>query len=183
MNTRSSHRPSTSPRARCVACAVIAFCALCFGAPLWAATCSVSTTGLGFGVYDPLASTAATANGALTVTCSATKNNELRNGFWGLLTLSTGSSGSYAARTLRTATDTLRYNLYADAAYSTVLGDGSGGSQAQMLCYRGSRRDPCGGNGLNGGSPHNVTVYGQIPAGQDVGPGGFVDNLVATIAF
>lgn len=168
---------------RGAALAVVALCGMCLAAPLRAAQCSIQTTGLSFGTYDPLGPAADTANGTLRLTCSATKNNERRNGFSASIALSTGSSGSYAARTLRTAADTLRYNLYLDAAYTTVFGDGTGGSLASSLCYRGSRRDPCGGSGLASGTPHNVTVYGRIPAGQDIAPGGFIDNLVATVTF
>lgn len=182
MSHCTRHRFS-SPVMRVAALALVALCGLCLAAPLRAAQCSIQTTGLSFGTYDPLAAAADTANGTLRVTCNATKNRERRNGFSATVTLSAGSSGSYAARTLRTATDTLRYNLYLDAAYTTVFGDDSGGSLASPLCYRGSRRDPCGGSGLASGTPHSVTVYGRIPAGQDVAPGGFIDNLVATVAF
>lgn len=181
--SRCTRRRHSSSAVRGAALAAAALCGMCLAAPLRAAQCSIQTTGLSFATYDPLAPAADTANGTVRLICSATKNIESRNGFSALLTLSAGSSGSYAARTLRTAADTLRYNLYLDAAYTTVFGDGSGGSLASTLCYRGSRRDPCGGSGLTSGTPHDVTVYGRIPAGQDVAPGGFIDNLIATVTF
>ncbi|HEX7112095.1 MAG TPA: spore coat U domain-containing protein [Mizugakiibacter sp.] len=181
--SRHKLRRLSSPMARCAVLTAIALGGMCLAAPLRAAQCSIQTSGLTFGTYDPLAPAADAANGTLRLTCNAIKNKEKRNGFSATVTLSAGSSGSYAARTLRTTADTLRYNLYLDAALTTVFGDGTGGSLASSLCYRGNRRDPCGGSGLTSGTPHNVTVYGQIPAGQDVAPGGFIDNLVATVIF
>ncbi|GAP66690.1 putative lipoprotein [Mizugakiibacter sediminis] len=159
-----------------IACALLAM-------PARGAQCSFSTAGLGFGVYDPLAAGADTANGTLTVTCSARTGGERRNGFTATLSLSIGSSGSYAARTLRGGGDVLRYNLYLDAAYTTVFGDGSAGTLPMTLCYRGSRRDPCGGGGLTAGVAHSITVYGNLPPAQDVAPGSYADNLVATLTF
>lgn len=150
---------------------------------LHAAQCGFTTSGLAFGPYDPLAAGNDVASGSITVTCSALTGRERNRGFIATLALSTGSSGSYAARTLRSASDTLRYNLYLDAAYTTVFGDDTAGTQLVRLCYRGRRGDPCGGAGLAAGTPHTVPVYGRIPASQDVASGGFIDNLVATVSF
>jgi spore coat protein U-like protein len=88
---------------------------------------------------------------------------------------STGSSGTYSNRTLRSGTNILNYNLYYDAGYSEIRGNGSGGS------YTGSAT-----LNLTAGNPTQTatgTIYGKIPAGQNVAPGTYTDTLVVTITF
>jgi spore coat protein U-like protein len=55
---------------------------------------------------------------------------------------STGSSGTYALRTLRSGANVLNYNLYFDAAYTQVRGDGTNGTQpgrAPRWCWVATR--------------------------------------------
>jgi spore coat protein U-like protein len=71
--------------------------------------------------------------------------------------------------------NTLGYNLYYDAAYSQIRGNGTGGSQT-------------GGATLNltPGAPTqsvNAVIYGRIPAGQDPAPGSYLDTIVVTITY
>ncbi|GAP66689.1 pilus protein [Mizugakiibacter sediminis] len=177
--TRSLNRPL-----RYAILAMLAFGAL-FASPLLrAAQCSISTSGLSFGVYDPLAgypSTApVTANGALQLACSYTSIGDLLVGIQAQISLSTGSSGSYAARTLRQGAESLRYNLYVDPALTTVFGDGSGGTQRVAKCFTGFFNN-CGGDPAN--SPVSIPVYGALPGSQDVSPGGYADNIVVTVTF
>jgi spore coat protein U-like protein len=83
--------------------------------------------------------------------------------------LSTGSSGSYAARTLRSGAFELPYNLYLDAARTQVWGDGSAGTFTDSP------------------NPGNVTrtipVYGRIPPLQDAAAGTYSDTIVVTFVF
>jgi spore coat protein U-like protein len=63
----------------------------------------------------------------------------------------------------------LTYELYKDAAYSTVWGNTVG-------------------TGLDTGAapnrnPRNFTVYGSVPAAQDVTVGSYADTVVATVNF
>ena len=74
------------------------------------------------------------------------------------IALSPGSSGSYSGRRLRSGGNTLAYNLYTDATYTTVWGDGSSATQ---LVSSGVTLD------LLGLAPAQVfSVYGRIPGRQ-----------------
>jgi spore coat protein U-like protein len=136
-------------------------------------SCGVTATGPAFGVYNPLSATPTYANGTVQVSCT------LLSGGATTVTLvssySTGASGSYALRTMLSGANTLGYNLYYDAAYTQVRGNGTGGSQT-------------GGATLNL-SPGNPTltasgtIYGRIPAGQDVAAGSYADTIVVTITY
>ena len=138
-----------------------------------AVTCSVTATGPAFGVYNPLSATPAYADGTVQVTCT------LLSGGNTTVTLvssySTGSSGNYAARSMLAGANVLSYNLYFDAAYTQVRGDGTGGSQtggATLNLTRGAPTQTASG-----------TIYGRIPAGQDVAAGSYADTIVVTISY
>jgi spore coat protein U-like protein len=62
----------------------------------------------------------------------------------------------------------LDYNLYTSADRSAVWGDGHGGSQ--LMTVRKNKVT-------------TLSVYGQIPAGQDVAIGTYTDPIVATVTF
>src|SRR6185437_6963810 len=97
----------------------------CGGVPrgAWALlqTCDVSAVGVNFGVYNPLSVTATTATGTVSLSCTLGLFSSWTVG------LSAGSSGSFAQRVLGGA-GSLAYNWYTSAAYSSVWGDGSGGT-------------------------------------------------------
>lgn len=144
-------------------------------APAAAATwsCTVSVIAPNFGAYNPFSATPDEVNGSLTATCT------LLTGTAATVTLtdtfSAGSSGNYATRTMLSGANKLNYNLYKDAAYTQIRGDGTGGSVT-------------GSATLNLTSANRVqsvsgTIYGRIPAGQNVAPGTYTDTLVVTITF
>jgi spore coat protein U-like protein len=62
---------------------------------------------------------------------------------------------------------TLRYNLYTSATHATIWGDGTGETA------------PRGGNLLGG----NFTVYGRIPARQNVLVGTYSDMITVTVDY
>jgi spore coat protein U-like protein len=145
------------------------------GAPtaLGAASCSVSANAVSFGVYNPLSGTPLTSMATLTTTCTQIGNGSTRVSF--TVSLSTGASGSYASRTLISGASKLSYNLYPTAAYQSVWGDGSGIS----VTVPGTLH-------VTGGRPLQQqvnTIYGQIPAGQDVGAGSYLDTIVVTVNY
>jgi len=86
--------------------------------------------------------------------------------------LSKGSAPSYFPRQMRKGAETMSYNLYLDAARVSGWGDGTGGT---------SRYGPMFPPLL--GSPVTVTVYGRIPASQNVSAGAYTDTITATINF
>jgi len=142
-----------------------------------AGDCTISTTPISLGTYDPLAGGAPLdSTGTVRVQCSATT---ILEGLFGVnvsIALSQGSSGSYAARTLRQApASTMQYNLYTSAARTTVWGNGSGGT--------GTVGGAVGGLFSGQPSPRNFTIYGRVPPGQDPRLGPHSDTITVTVTF
>jgi spore coat protein U-like protein len=138
-----------------------------------AAVCSFSAVGVNFGVYDPLLATPSDSVGTVTVSCTnAPPPGNVTINY--SVTLSPGSSGSFALRRMTAGPSGLEYNLYSDAGRTLIWGDGGGGT------------------GLVGGSikvagrqtiSKDHPVYGRMPAQQDAGPGNYADTIVVTLAF
>jgi spore coat protein U-like protein len=128
-----------------------------------AATCSITTTPVAFGTYDVFSGVATDTTGSVSFTCQGNASV--------VILLSKGSSSTFNPRKMNgPSADTLNYNLYLDAARSTVWGDGTGSSTY-----------------TNASAPNNmavvVTIYGRISAGQDVSAGTYTDTVTATINF
>ena len=158
-------RPSLSRRRALFLCGL----ALVSG-PAHAASitdCTVSVTGVVFGTYTPLAPTALLANGAVNIACTGIRG---RNGV--TVDLTTGVSGTYLpARTLTSGALALNYNLYLDAGYSQVWGNGSGGSGEGSVTIK--RRSPNA----------TLTIYGAIAARQDPAPGNYSDTIIVSVNY
>lgn len=132
-------------------------------------TCTVSATPVSFGSYNVFNASPLDATGTITVHCT---------GLVGLpvsytIKLSTGLSGSYAPRKMANGANRLNYNVYTDATRLTVWGDGSAGtsfvSDSYLLVLFGVTR--------------NYTVYGRVPALQNVAVGSYSDNITVTLTF
>jgi spore coat protein U-like protein len=130
-----------------------------------AAQCSISTTSVNFGSYDVYVPSARDSTGSLTYNCLLPLSVQV--------TLTKGSSATFSPRTLKKAAEALQYNLYRDASRSLVWGDGTGGTSiysATVTIFQ-----------LN--TNITVTVYGRIPAQQDISAGAYNDTVTATINF
>ena len=92
-----------------------------------ASDCSVTASGVAFGAYDPSLATADDSTGSIVVTCIYTGPGGGNNVNY-TVTLSTGTSGSYAPRKLAAGASRLNYNLYRDAARTQVWGNASSGT-------------------------------------------------------
>ncbi len=118
---------------------------------------------MAFGDYNVLAGSPKTTTGTVTYQCTLGVNI--------IVTLSRGSSSTFNPQDAEEhGAEVLNYNLYREATFQTIWGDGTGGSQtytavAALLV------------------PVTVTVYGQLPAGQNVAAGSYSDSVVATIIF
>ena len=125
-------------------------------------SCTISTTSVAFGTYDVFGGADVNSTGSVTINCGAAVRDLI-------VTLSKGQSGTYASRTMVKSGETLSYNLYTDAACTSVWGDGTAGTQTYF----------------NADPPNNtnivLTIYGRIPALQDVSAGGYSDTITATI--
>jgi spore coat protein U-like protein len=130
------------------------------------AACSVSSSGVSFGVYDILTPAPNDSTGSVVLLCSPSDKN-IR------VTLSPGSSGTYIARTLKQGSDQLLYNLFRDAARTIVWGDGSGGTSVLLVT------NWTGGPNVSQTHP----IYGRMPAQQDAAAGTYNDSIVVTINF
>ena len=136
-------------------------------------TCSVSATGPAFGIYNPFSATPDDENGLITATCTLLSGGAATVNV--VDSFSTGSSGKYTTRTLLSGSSVLDYNLYYDAAYSEIRGNGTGGSQTGGATLNLTSANPT--------QSANGTIYGRIPAGQNVAPGTYTDSIVVTITF
>jgi hypothetical protein len=79
--------------------------------------------------------------------------------------------GAFATRTLLSGSDTLNFNLYRDAAYSQVWGDGT----ASTYTVAGT------GSGLL--TANTLTVYGQVPISQDKPVGTYTSTITVTVTY
>ena len=123
-----------------------------------------STVGVSFGAYRYFDLTPTDSTGSITYTCLNLLSTIT-------IDLSKSSAPTYVPRQMRQGTDTLDYNLYLDASRVSIWGDGTGGS---------SRYGPVT---PPNGSPVTVTIYGRIPARQNVRVGNYTDTITATINF
>jgi spore coat protein U-like protein len=138
--------------------------------PAYAATiCTVTATTVSFGIYLPLSSVPDDSTGTISVDC--------RQGLGKIsytIALSTGSSGTFAARTLRLGSDTLNYNFFTDAARTLVWGNGLNGSTIVSDSY------VAPGSGAN---LRSYTVFGRVPARQNVRAGQYADSITVTVDY
>jgi spore coat protein U-like protein len=135
-------------------------------------SCGVTTTNVAFGSYNPLAFGNTDSTGSVKVSCG---------GVAGLLipfniAISPGAGGSYANRQMKSGAHSLAYNLYTDASYTTLWGDGSASTQ---LVNAGMLLDVLG---LAPGQ--TFYIYGRIPGRQITAvPGTYSDTISVTLTY
>ena len=127
-------------------------------------SCTISVTSVAFGNYNVFTTGADDSTGTVTYRCNSTAANIS-------ISLSDGSSTTYTPRTLRKGSEILQYNLYRNAARTTIWGNGAGGTSVYT--------DTNPPNNTN----VSVTIYGRIPAQQDVSAGSYSDTVSAVINF
>ena len=128
----------------------------------------VSATPMSFGLYSPGAGSPTTATGTVTVSCTVTVTDTLPSF---AVALSAGLWGSFSARKMDFAGTRLNYNLYTTGAYTTVWGDGTGGTATAAYDSSASL------------GSINFTVYGAVPASQYVAPGLYGDTITVTVTY
>lgn len=129
--------------------------------PAEAAKCTITSSPITFGPYNVFSSAPVDSVGSLLFNCSGTKNVSIE--------ISQGQSGIFQPRALRQGAESLYYNLFLDAARSTVWGNGTGGTQTYVT-------NP-------GNEDVTVTIYGRIPPEQDISFGSYADAVTITINF
>ena len=129
-----------------------------------AKNCSITTTAVAFGSYDPIVTNAvAPLDGTGTVVVTCTKGAGTR------IDLGLGANASGATRRMTGGTDFLTYELYQNAPRTTVWG--SGAVAGQTIAAAPSK------------AARTFTVYGRIAGAQDVAAASYNDTVVATINF
>jgi spore coat protein U-like protein len=126
--------------------------------------CVISATNHDFGIYTP-SSLADNINGTNTVTATCTLAVPYEIGLD--VGIGTGATAVSRKMTRTGGTEMLEYSLYQAADRLVVLGDTVGLTIS----------------GLGTGLAINHTVFGKIPAGQNVPAGNYVDTVTATITF
>jgi spore coat protein U-like protein len=129
-----------------------------------APSCTISVTSVAFGSYDVFNVSATDSTGTISYRCNSKATNIS-------ITLSRGSSSTFAPRTLTRGSETLTYNLFTNAARTTIWGDGTGGTSVY------TNTNPPNNRAVN------LTIYGRIPASQDVSSGNYTDTVAVTINF
>jgi len=149
--------------------AVLAF-AFFVAAPARAQSCSVSATTMSFAPYNAYSGLTVDATSMVTMTCTGL----LFIGVAYEVRLDGGQEANIAARKMRqgATANKLAYQIYLNSGYSTVWGDGVQGSSfsGTMLLGLFSRTQ-------------TRTVYGRIPASQQVNSGNYSDGPVMTIIY
>jgi spore coat protein U-like protein len=121
-------------------------------------------SGVGFGSYDVFNASPTVATGTIRYECS----NFPAGGEVVTLQFSRGNAATYSPRIMLNGAQQMQYNLYLDAAYTKIWGDGTGGTSFYSQ------------NTLNGVGT-SVTIFGRIPAGQDLTVGPYTDTITVTM--
>jgi spore coat protein U-like protein len=127
--------------------------------------CTISTSALAFGAYDPVVANASAnldATGTVTVACT--------KGATATIGLGLGSNASGNTRRMTDGSSNfLTYEVYQDSSRSAVWGN----SGAELLTPSAAPSK----------STRDFTVYGRIPSNQDVPAGSYADTVMATVNF
>lgn len=148
---------------------------------LWAKNSIASCTGVGcsctvatvlnviFGNYNPVSPSNLDTSGTIQLTCIAVVVGNVSY----TISLNAGQGGSFAPRMMTDSVHNLNYNLYTDATYTSIWGNGTGGTSTV------SDSMPI----LLVASSKSYSVYGRIPASQSVPTGVYSDTITVTVTY
>lgn len=154
---------------------------LLIGASTAQAACSVSSSGMGFGPYQPLTfpgkltSSDVLSTGIITIACTGI----ITAGGYTLSlgpTNTAGHVGAYAPRYMTSPSGgpEMQFNIYTDAARTMIWGDGIMGNLISSV----------GLSILIGNSSNTVTVYGKVPGGQNtLKAGTYSGSMTVTLIY
>jgi len=129
------------------------------------AECNVSTSPLNFGNYDPVV-----ANAAAPLNSTTVVNVYCTAGTPAKVALDTGLWSAGSPRRLKSAAGNfLNYEMYTNSGHTVIWNatNTNNGTSASKLTP------------INGG----FTVYGQLPAGQDIPAGAYSDTVTVTVNY
>ena len=122
------------------------------------ANCSLNVIDVSFGQYDPFLATDTEITGGVSMSCDAETSVQV--------SFSAGF-GPFATREMKSGPNTIFYNLFTDPSHLTIWGDGSPGTSLVSIS----------------GTSGSHTVYGRIPARQNVPVGTYGDTITVTLTF
>ena len=128
------------------------------------AACTISASGVSFGAYDVFSASPTDSTGSVTYRCGNSDKDIT-------ITISKGSSATFSPRTLKQGSESLNYNLFRDAGYTLIWGDGTSGTSTYFIKNPPNSADVV------------LTVYARTPAAQDVSAGSYSDSVVVTIEY
>ncbi|QFS46045.1 spore coat U domain-containing protein [Nostoc sphaeroides] len=133
------------------------------------ANCTISTTAVAFGNYDPIVTNASAAKantaGSITTTCTNGSTVGVRLGQGA--NAAGGSTDDVPLRQMINGANVLGYSLYQDAGLATIWGN----TAATDL--------PLTGSGIAQITP----IFGSITGGQNKPAGSYTDTVVAAVDF
>ncbi|MDX2220772.1 MAG: spore coat U domain-containing protein [Burkholderiales bacterium] len=133
------------------------------------ANCSVTSTPIAFGSYDPISATAVTAEGTLSIRCT--------RGTAPSVAMGDGNNFSGGSRRMTDGTAFLSYNVFTPASNAPAASC-AGASTPYPSIAPGFVLTAAPSN-----AARSYNICGQIPASQDVSAGAYSDTVVATITF
>lgn len=127
--------------------------------------CAVSTANLGFGTYSPIAGSALDGTTTITVTCTLGTPYNVR------LDPGAHSGGTVSTRKMQRTSggsETVNYSLYRNAGRTQNWGETDNTDTVSAT-----------GTGVSQGH----TVYGRIPASENVPTGSYSDTVNVTVSY
>lgn len=131
-------------------------------------SCTVNNSTVNFGIYSPLDAANDDNNaGSVQISCKVNGNGTAP------VDVALGvSGGTMGQRRLQSGTSFLAYNLFTSPSYTTVWGDGTGGSALQSVALTKTLETM------------SWVLYGRIPAGQlNAAPGTYTDTIQVTVSW
>ena len=129
-----------------------------------AAVCVIGNATLAFGVYNPTAAVAATANTTVTLTCSLGTPYNIG------MSAGAGAGATTALRVMTATGGTLGYKLFRDAGLTLNWGNVVG-------------TDTLSGTSSASALINTINIYGQIPAGEAAAIGSYTDTVTMTVTY
>ena len=127
-------------------------------------SCTISAVGVSFGTYNVFGASPLDSTGSVTYNCTGIVAASRIT-----IDLSRGGAPTFNPRQMLKSGETLNYNLYTNAARTTIWGDATSGT---------SQYGP-----FTPIATGTRTIYGRIPISQDASAGSYTDTVVATINF
>jgi spore coat protein U-like protein len=134
----------------------------------WAASCSVTNSGISFGAYDPLSGQPRDTNATIQNTCQGSPGDYVS------YAISVAEVSGNASFTLSNGSFRLQYSLYLDVGRTMIWGNGLFGTYTIQDSF------------VINSAPVSKTypVYGRIFGGQSSAtPGAYNDSLVITVSY